>query len=295
MGVDTSTYYEIFRVTSDRGYYPNIEPLWNVINLFAARLGGNFNVLLAVSGLLTLVPVFYSVRKFSPNPGVSLFIYYSAYLYCGSFNVTRQYLALSFVLMSFCYYGQSKLKSLLLIIVAICFHYSSVMFIPAFFFSRVALKRKMAIVLVIASFFIGTLFSAKIVSFVLSIGYSFYAENTDLFRSDSTGLLFVLLMNVLYIGMILMSSNRLLNSKWGKLYLLSVIVLNFVYPLQYGTRIYNVFMIGNVFFYPMLLEQTRVKPRAIAMICVIGFSAAVFFKMILQNANEVYPYVFTIY
>lgn len=295
VGIDTSAYLEIFSSISEIGYLSYLEPLWNVINIVVSSLGGNFNVLLAISGFLMLFPIFYAAKKFSAHPGLTLFIYYSMYLFCGSFNLTRQYLALSYILLAFCYFEQSKLKSLLSFFIAVGFHYSSFLFLPSLLFIQMHLNRQKAIVLLIGTFVIGTLFSSTVISVVLSFAYSGYGESDNLFRSDSTGIIFVLLMNVLYILMLLMSNNSILNSQWGKLYLMSAIILNLVYPLHYGTRIYNIFTIGNLFFYPLLLSNNRIQPKYWVTLCVIGFCAAVFFKMIIQNANEVYPYVFTIY
>jgi len=294
VGVDTSTYYDIFCSISSGADLEYLEPLWEALNKMVINIGGDFNLLLFFSSLLMLVPIFYVAYTYSINPALSLYIYYSMYFFCGSLNLSRQYLSISFVLCSFCFFKSYPFRAICCFLIALGFHISSVFVVLIIPFLYVNISRKKALISLFLSFGIGTFYVKHLTLFVLSFLYQGYAER-DLFRTDDVGLLFVIAMDIFYVCVFLVADKSLLNSKWGKLYLFSALVLNLVYPLELGTRLYNIFSISNLLFYPLLLINNRLKTKKIVECIIIVFFACMFFKMILSNANEVFPYELSIY
>lgn len=294
VGVDTSTYYDIFCSISSGADLEYLEPLWKVLNKLVVGIGGNFNLLLFFSSLLMLVPVFYVVYTYSINPALSLYIYYSMYFFCGSLNISRQYLAISFILCSFCFFKSYPFRAFCCFMIALGFHLSSVFIVLIIPFLYVNISRKKALISLFFSFGIGTFLTKSLTQIILSFLYQGYAER-DLFRTEDTGLPFVIAMNIFYVCVFLIADKLLLNSKWGKLYLFSALVLNLVYPLELGTRLYNIFSISNLLFYPLLLINNRLKMKKVVECIIIVFFACMFFKMISSNANEVFPYEFAVY
>lgn len=120
------------------------------------------------------------------------------------------------------------------------------------------------------SFGIGTFLTKSLTQIILSFLYQGYAER-DLFRTEDTGPPFVIAMNIFYVCVFLIADKLLLNSKWGKLYLFSALVLNLVYPLELGTRLYNIFSISNLLFYPLLLINNRLKMKKVVECIIIVF------------------------
>lgn len=119
-----------------------LEPLWKVLNKLVVGIGGNFNLLLFFSSLLMLVPVFYVVYTYSINPALSLYIYYSMYFFCGSLNISRQYLAISFILCSFCFFKSYPFRAFCCFMIALGFHLSSVFIVLIIPFLYVNISRK---------------------------------------------------------------------------------------------------------------------------------------------------------
>lgn len=294
VGVDTSTYLDVFKSITNVGYLDYIEPLWNAINLLVVEFSGNFNLVLFLAGCLTLIPVYIAISKFSVDGLLSIYIYFSMYLYCGSFNIMRQYISLSLLLLAYCYYKNRKYLFWLFFLFALGFHTSSVFFLLIIPFSKVRITKNRAIITLILSFFIGTFLCDKVVNLVLSFVYGGYAEK-DLFRSDSIGFFFVMLMDAFFLLMTISSKAEVLNDKWGKLFLLSALVLNLTYPLELGARIYLIFAISNIFMYPLFLRNSIIHNNIFLKFCIISFFAIQYLRLIISNANGVCPYSFHIY
>lgn len=294
VGVDTSTYLEIFKSIANVGYLDYIEPLWNAINLLVIEFYGNFNIVLLFAGCLTLIPVYIAISKFSVDGLLSIYIYFSMYLYCGSFNIMRQYISLSFLLLAYCYFKNKNSFFWLFFLFALGFHTSSIFFVLIIPFFKLRITKNRAIIILLSSFLIGTFLCDKVVNLVLSFVYGGYAEK-DLFRSDSIGFFFVMLMDAFFIIMIASSKNEILNDKWGKLFLLSALILNLTYPLELGARIYLIFAISNIFMYPLFLKNSIIRNTVFLRFGIISFFAIQYFRLIISNANNVYPYYFHIY
>lgn len=294
VGVDTSTYNDIYNEIKWDGYLVYIEPLWNILNIAVARLGGNFNLLLFFSGFFTVGMTFKAIKDESINPMFSTFIYYSMYLYCGSFNIMRQYLALAFLLLAYCYYKKNNMLFILFFSCAVGFHTSSIFFLLIIPFSRLEIKKSKILPLLVVSFILGTFFCSKLLPLIFSFMYSGYGEK-DLLRTDSLAVIFVLVMDVFFYIVTLSTNNRLFTNKWFKLFILSILVLNITYPLELGTRLYLIFAISNIIVFPLIISESSIISKHFFKFIVVLYFTAQFFRMILVNANEVYPYVFQIY
>ena len=116
VGVDTSTYRSIYNYLSYGGYWPSVEPGWNFLNKIVASSGANYLTFLTIVSVLTLAPIFYVSKKCSPYMYLSIFCFYALHFYSGAFNITRQYMAISWVLLAYYMYQQDKWKTALIIL-----------------------------------------------------------------------------------------------------------------------------------------------------------------------------------
>src|SRR5699024_1308917 len=94
VGTDTIHYFEIYN-TIARGGKTFTEISWKYLNVLVANVFDDFRYVLILSSLLILGPIFYMVKKISTNPLLSIFIYFTIYLYLQSFNIIRQLIAVS--------------------------------------------------------------------------------------------------------------------------------------------------------------------------------------------------------
>lgn len=112
-------------------YASNIEPLYLLLTFIVAKSGLSFNFLLFLIQLLIEIPLYIAVVKLSKKNNsylgyIAVFFYFCCFSFNYSLNLMRQYIATSFVILSFIYFISNKYwKSLLVFVVAFLFHKSS--------------------------------------------------------------------------------------------------------------------------------------------------------------------------
>lgn len=292
-GIDTLTYYDIYDTIKKQGYLPYLEPAWNALNMFSAQLSLSFNGMLTIAAFLTLTPIFYVIKKDSPNPYLSLFIYFSMHIYCAYFNIMRQYLALSWIFLAYsCLSRGNKSKAFLSLSIAFLFHYSSIITLLVIIISRfIKLKKGLwlwitpAIALFLGSFMQDSFFS------IFAFGYEGYVSR-GLYRETDSTMAFALafIVSVFVLLIIGSTKNECLNSLWFRLLFLSIVVLNLTHRLEYGARIYAMLSISQIIAFPLYLQNNLLKNKNLASIIILMYMTLIFFRMLLTNANGICPY-----
>lgn len=291
VGVDTPTYESVYRAVQSEGYIPYLEPGWNLLNIVCGNLSLSFNVFLTVISVLTLFPVFYVAKKESPNPFFTVFAYYAMHMYCGSFNISRQYLALSEIFLAYYFFSHQKsIWTFLSVAIAICIHYSSIFCIVSFLFARyVKLNNTKICGLLLASFLIGSLMNDSLLGYFALI-YDSYV-NPEVYRESSViAYLFTIMMNVFAILVVYTASGSAYSNKWFILYVLSVIILNLTFKLHYGTRIYVIFAISQLLFFPLHVRNCRIQYKKVMLFLFLLYLSLNFFRITLVNGNQIFPY-----
>ena len=291
VGVDTTTYMSIYNTIRRLGYLPYLEPGWNVLNIIGTKLGLTFNEFLFVPSFLMLFPIFYIAKKLCGNPFWPILIYFSMHIYLASFNVMRQYVAVSYVLMVYYLYFKGRNGwALLTLLFACSIHYSSILCIFGIIFIKyIRITREKIIIFFIMSLIMGSLINNDILQRV-SFMYSNYISN-DVYRADGASAMFLaLIVNIFNVGLLVFSKKEILDNKWVGLYLLYIIVLNLTYKLQLGARINVIFSITQLIALPYIALHTKTKPYYFVLGLVFVFCTLQFYRMLLSNANDIAPY-----
>lgn len=292
VGVDTHTYYSIYRGVNREGYYGYLEPMWNVLNLVCP----SFPFLLTLVAALTLFPIFFVGKKASDNPFSVVFVYYSLQLYTASFNMMRQGLAISWIMISFYYFiKQDKLyKAALCLLFASTIHYSSVLAIVAFpFLKYVRITPNRLIVYLLLALFTGAVASTSFFGFFASSEFQFYITDNKLYRSSFLLPFIMAVMIGLFVYFILKTSPRhSLNNPWYKLVFLYALVVCVTFKLHYGARLYYMFFTSQFLVLPMYLKCNRFKSKEIPTIVVFLFLILMFARQFVDDvgSNNVLPY-----
>ena len=84
------------------------------------------------------------------------------------------------------------------------------------------------------------------------------------------------------------SKPKLLNSFWGRLFVLSIVVFNATYTLYLSARIYSLFAISQVIFLPLYIKYS--KNKLIPFFLVVLYVSIQFWRMYLSNGNNILPY-----
>ena len=122
--------------------YNTVELGYVILNKIVLLFSDNFYILLFVCSLIILIPII-SFTRYSPCAWLTLFLYITFGTYYQSFNIMRQMMAASIMLIGFkhIYSGNLK-KTVFYSIVAALFHGSVLLYIPCYFMFR-ANTRKM--------------------------------------------------------------------------------------------------------------------------------------------------------
>ena len=110
-------------------------------------------------------------------------------------------------------------------------------------------------------------------------------------RGDMVTAAALTIMADVYMLFIILSSSEILrNSFWGKLFALSIIVINATYMLHYGARVYAIFAITQIIYFPMFLKNSKFRNKLVPALLIIVYVSAQFWRMLLANANTIIPY-----
>ena len=295
VGVDTYEYRLFFNFLS-RGYYISwLEPGWVILNIVISKIGGNFLELLTIVSFLTLLPVFYVVKKNSPYIFFSLFVFYGLHIYCGAFNLMRQYLAISITFLAYFLFERGKQKTALLTWLFACsFHYSCILAVIVFFFNKVHTKIdiKYFLVLIFCAFAFGSIVNRQIIDIVTFSEYTAVAKQRE--NVVVAGLL-TIAVDIFMLTIAYTSKPKLLNSFWGRLFVLSIVVFNATYTLYLSARIYSLFAISQVIFLPLYIKYSTIKNKLIPILFVGLYVSVQFWRMYLTNGNNILPYQINVF
>lgn len=286
VGTDTLSYQIIFdRVGS--GYLEITQEIgWYYLNKIVILLrGDDFQSLLIASTLITLLPIFYIVKKYSLNPMLSIFLYYSFYIYLQSFNITRQVLAVSIFVLSlpFLFKGKNKLY-ILGVIFAALFHTTALLTLPLIFIRKIPYNKIWWSIIVLLSLIFGVLLSSILIPFITKLlGYEHYLYLND--SDESITGVFLLLTNLFSILIILTSSK---DSFLLRLFFAYIIFHNITLGVPYAYRLVLFFSVVQILFLPYYVYNNKLMHRNIALLLVIGY-ATVFFIRVYGGAGVI-PY-----
>lgn len=152
-GTDTMAYH---RMAYDMygGYIPPIyEPLIILANLFPLPHVA-FCMFMA---MLTYIPLFFVIYKQSDNIGMSvlLFMITGAVFFLETFNLAKECVALSFLMLAIYVYPTRNLLGVLFFILTFLFHSFTALFIPFLLLRNIALSKSRIIVILLISSLLG--------------------------------------------------------------------------------------------------------------------------------------------
>lgn len=135
VGIDLSKYYlklynadySLLEILNQR-----MEVGYTILNWLIHQLTSDITLLLSIIACITYIGIFYTFSKCSNNIPVSVITFIGLYMYCTSFNAIRQYIAISFILLSWYYISERKnlLKAICVCMVGILFHKTAIVILP---------------------------------------------------------------------------------------------------------------------------------------------------------------------
>lgn len=229
IGIDTWNYYNVFYGIKDtqlgtlfkiyqaeRGYV--------LYQYILGKFGGEFRTLLILEAALFIGVISVVIYKYSDIPWLSFYLFVTFGFFTFSMSTIRQTIALSFTLISFLYIKKKKFFWYLLFIgLALTFHLSAAIFLPAYWLDKLKLNKR----------------NIVLAALVLAITY--------IFRD----IIFAFINNYVRIEYEYMRTGGIM---WGIFLILSLIIaLNFKKNILKNDK-------NNVFFYYMMIMAIILLP-----------------------------------
>jgi len=274
VGTDTAAYEELFLHLSKGGTIIQ-EVGWRFLNKVVIYFDGEFQHVLMLSSLLTLIPIFYISKKYSLNPMLSIFLYFAFYIYLQSFNITRQTLAVSVIFMAYPFLLNRKpLFFILLVCLASAFHLTALICLPLIFVDKIPDKKLIYLALMAFSMIISVFLSDLIIRYLSRIiGYEHYL---DIFGIEELAVgYYLVVLNAFFLFVLFTARNRGL---LFKLFFIYVVLANLMVKVPFGYRLIYYFTVIQVLYLPYFVYNNKLKPRDVAFGIVVFYAYLVFYR-----------------
>lgn len=305
IGADTENYRRIYNSRAALSSY-RYEFLFYQLMSFFREFKLGFRAFLITLSVLIYVPLFCILRKESKNLSVSilLFIVSANYYFFESFNIIRQLVATSFLLVSYSkFIRKNYLVSFLFFGVAIGFHISSLIYLPFLFLATRKVSYRFVCITILCSLVYAFAFSSidfltnqvKFLAEIEALNFGKYAYYSD-YRLDMArninGLLTLLLPHSF---LCLYAYKRLNGNYYSTLYYWGVLFLNLIslfptsYRMAYGLTCLELLLV------PMILNrETRKTIWAYLSLLSLYFIYKVYsISVTTHSAAKLIPYEFS--
>lgn len=181
VGTDYAIYrdYHIPKVLE--GNLSHIEPLSTLLFIIGGAIGGH-QMIFILMHILIIVFVVKAIYDQSNDYALSFYLFFSVGFFNMSLNLMRQSIAIAIFLYAIKYIGQKKwINYFSLILVAILFHKTALIYIPIYFFNRLTFSLK-KLFIIVTSFVLVSSFFDNILNFLtLQLGiYRNYWGQTEM-------------------------------------------------------------------------------------------------------------------
>jgi len=157
-GTDWDSYIDFFYHLPTFGTETNFEPLYVCLNHIGNYLFGSYTGVLLLCGIIIFSLQTITIDKLSVLPITSLFVLWGSSL--GNVFFIRQTIASAILFFSLIFIIKKKfIPFAISVILAIYFHYSSIIFLPAWWIYRLNLSKKKLVIIFIIALLFSTLVS----------------------------------------------------------------------------------------------------------------------------------------
>ncbi|MGL6100289.1 MAG: EpsG family protein [Fusobacteriaceae bacterium] len=195
VGTDWESYYNNYELNNSLlDFYSSVhfEKGYQTLNFISKKIYDNYNFLLFIQATIIFSFIYYSLKRTSSNLLVSLFYLYTSHF--GNIFFVRQSIAVSIILFSIKYIEERKiLKFYMIVFLAMSFHISALIFIPAYFIYRIKLSNSILycsfFIILFIAIFLGKGIIFKIFEIVSPHRLIYLNDNQELLRSKNSVLL----------------------------------------------------------------------------------------------------------
>jgi len=296
VGTDTTAYYRIFRTVSRNPEAWNGELLFIYFNRMISYFGGGPEAVIFFSALITVGIITYTIYRYSPSLLLSLSLFFAFGFFAQFFNGMRQAIAIALILYSIKYIiNNNFIKFLIIIIFAMGFHATSIIFFPVYFLAKAKLNWVHCLIIWMLSFVF--IIKHDLMFLIINRMVFFIPERQMLhiFNSFGRDALGIRLFFMQFIMLLLLFAYKKIRNKENKIILLlsifGIIADNICFNAGVLKRLTHFFSIFLLIGIPVAIDFTFKKYAAIVVkyflyICCI----VLFVNALLSGTNGIVPY-----
>lgn len=306
VGTDTQRYNWIFDAIKNlhwkelHNYY--IDFGYSVINKLVSSINGNFRVMLFVNAIIIYFGIYNIIKKNSVDKIMSIFLFISMGYFSSSLNVMRQFIALTFVILSYSAFMEKKsfFKITFYCIIAGVFHSTALLCLGAIILYALLESKKVGrsffFKLLVVVISIGVCFSVDYVFTVLGLDSDYLASGAG-FTYSIFNLSFLIKIVLLIAGWYIIKKCKNLDSdEFNTLKFLNFlnIVSCFMNVMAVSfnmfTRLNIYFSIGMIVLIPNIIKYLPIKNKIMIKVVVYTGFSVLLYSQLVNNDNLIIPY-----
>jgi len=295
VGTDTSLYVRDFITGIHYNYYnfdPNVEYGYQYLVYTILKFTNEYHWYLLSVAFISVGLMIYSIRKYSTDYILSIYIYITFGFYTFLFNTIRQAIALAILFYGIKFFLEKKLiKYLVVVLIASLFHISAWIMIPFYFIVHFKFKVEIKAILIFIS---SAILSSMVIQYMSASNkrYEQYTQESE----HAGGYLLLFFYSFIAVFLYIFGKRLRVNNKnYSLLEQLYFCGLMFVIPIALlGTdpsgpqRVLYNFSVYLILLIPMLLRDQFNKSIYIGLFYILAF---IYFMMITYSLYGIYPYV----
>lgn len=295
VGTDVNGYINVYNIMR----YSNFSDVFNQRMEFGfvslVKLLTLFNIsiqaYLFVLSLFIILPLGYTIYKYSERPFLSFFIYITFGFYSASFCTIRQNIAYGIILLTLGSIKQRKLwKFIIIVLIAWTIHKSALIFLPAYLIVKMKIN-KTSIILIICAFVVIFMFRYQIADYAINNYFTYYeivVSNSHSWMLIGIVLLVIGLLRYKYVT---------LNSDNHIYYVLIAIALSIMIMATVTTnamRVADYYYIFLILYVPAVFGNIRDKRLLTIVLYILIVCSTIIYILLLSRDSGygIVPYKF---
>lgn len=287
IGTDTVSYYNDFISNDDLSVEIGYSIYRDIL-----RVVGNYGLFLFCSYLIIVGGVAYVSSKLSSNKMFSLFLFVALGYYTYSFNIMRQFMAISMTCWALYNLERNKPWHFFVwTIFAASFHLSSLIVLLVLPLRKLRFRKKIVVIFSVGTFIIGFFFPHIILRFFSQFGEvaGKYASYLFYVSDESRNLVSNLGLNILFVMSVYFCKKEIVNSIYFKAYVIYIILFNIIGGMHWLTRLAEFFSIIQVILFPLIIDDIKYKlNKVLFAVAIVCYSVIYFFSKAM--IDSVLPY-----
>lgn len=280
------------------GYYfinsnvtTHFEPAYILLNKFVYMVFNNIDFVFLICSFITIYLLIKSIEEESDDYFISIIMIFCSRFYLYSFGQIRQYIAIAIFIYSIKYIIKKDIKKyFLLILLAMTFHKTAVIYFPVYFLNKIKLSRSMYVLCILVS----PLFKPFFNFIYQFLGTRYYQSYIDLNYGVNNWSIVLTATAIILTIFPIIFYNNIVNTEKGKvllnLQLLLCILIMTISGINESYRIIGMFMYSSIFLIATCYKLSSKKFKFVMLVLLLSISLYSSYLMLIKDGTKMIPY-----